>query len=45
MRTLNVVLLEEAGGELELGRRFYEEKESGTGRYFAAACQFCLPRI
>lgn len=35
MKVSNVVLLEEAIDDLELGRQFYEDKESGIGRYFA----------
>ena len=35
MKASNVVLLEEASDDLELGRQFYEEKELGIGRYFA----------
>lgn len=29
-----VVVLEEAAGDLEAGRSFYEEREAGVGRYF-----------
>ena len=35
MKASDVVLLEEASDDLELGRRFYEEREAGIGRYFA----------
>lgn len=34
MRVREVILLEEAAEDLEAGRRFYEEREAGIGRYF-----------
>jgi hypothetical protein len=34
MRVRAVIVLEEAAGDMEAGRRFYEEREAGIGRYF-----------
>ena len=34
MNVSNVVVLEEASDDLDLGRRFYEEREVGVGKYF-----------
>ena len=34
MKVSDVVLLEEAVEDLEIGRHFYEERETGIGRYF-----------
>ena len=31
---MTVVVLEEAAGDLEAGRRFYESREQGVGDYF-----------
>lgn len=31
---MTVVVLEDAGAELEVGRRFYESQERGVGNYF-----------
>lgn len=34
MRVRAVIILEEAAEDLEAGRRFYDEREAGIGRYF-----------
>lgn len=34
MRVRAVIVLEEAADDLEAGRRFYDERELGVGRYF-----------
>lgn len=37
MSRFTVTLLEEAIDDLKLGKRFYEERESGIGTYFVAS--------
>ena len=34
MNISDVIILEEAIDDLEIGRQFYEEREAGVGRYF-----------
>ncbi len=34
MRSREVIVLEEAAGDLEAGRAFYDERQLGIGRYF-----------
>ena len=34
MRNREVIVLEEAAGDLEAGYRFYDDRQSGIGRYF-----------
>lgn len=37
MKPGNVILLEEAVDDLEIGKRFYEDREEGMGAYFVAS--------
>lgn len=37
MKSENVILLEEAVEDLEIGRRFYDDQEEGVGTYFVTS--------